>query len=167
MRRLILGVALLSIIVGAAALGFAGGGHATSAPAAAPVYLYWANSTAGRGAPWAKRPAATSIGRARLDGTGVEHSFVSGTGRGPCGVALDGAVPTVMLIGQYGLTVDVAPEDSPLRMVRMLEPTLATWGIPARRLWSNSDLAHLPSDYEDAQARRGPAGLVIPIPTAA
>jgi hypothetical protein len=90
MRRLILGVALLAIIAGAAILGFAAGGHATSAPAAAPVYLYWANSTAGRGAPWAKRPAATSIGRARLDGTGVEHSFVSGTGRGPCGVALDG-----------------------------------------------------------------------------
>src|SRR4029450_7078424 len=89
MRRLILGVALLAIIAGAATLGFAAGGHATSAPAAAPVYLYWANSTAGRGAPWAKRPAATSIGRARLDGTGVEHSFVSGTGRGPCGVALD------------------------------------------------------------------------------
>ena len=30
MRRLILGVALLALIVGAAALGFAAGGHATS-----------------------------------------------------------------------------------------------------------------------------------------
>jgi virginiamycin B lyase len=47
----------------------------TNAPTAAP-YLYWANSN-------------TTIGRARLDGTGVEQSFVSGTGRGPCGVALD------------------------------------------------------------------------------
>jgi hypothetical protein len=75
MRRLILGVALLAIIVGAATLGFAAGGHATSAPAAAP-YLYWASGK-------------TTIGRARLDGTGVEQSFVSGTGRGPCGVALD------------------------------------------------------------------------------
>jgi virginiamycin B lyase len=85
MRRLILGVALLAIIVGAAALGFAAGGHATSAPAAAPVHLYWANNTEG----WGARPAATTIGRARLDGTGVEHSFVSGAGRRPCGVALD------------------------------------------------------------------------------
>ena len=57
----------------------------TSARTAAPVHLYWANSTFGRGA----KPAATTIGRARLDGTGVEHSFVSGTGRRPCGVALD------------------------------------------------------------------------------
>src|SRR6266508_2970168 len=57
----------------------------TSARTAAPVHLYWANDRSG----WGARPAATTIGRARLDGTGVEHSFVSGTGRGPCGVALD------------------------------------------------------------------------------
>jgi len=82
--RLIVGVALLAVI-GVAALGFAAGGHATSAPAAAPVHLYWANNTPG----WGARPAATTIGRARLDGTGVEHSFVSGAGRRPCGVALD------------------------------------------------------------------------------
>jgi hypothetical protein len=55
----------------------------TSARSAAPAYLYWANSTFG------PKPFATTIGRARLDGTGVEHNFVSGTGRGPCGVALD------------------------------------------------------------------------------
>ena len=57
----------------------------SSAPTAAPVHLYWANNTPG----WGARPGATTIGRARLDGTGVEHSFVSGTGRIPCGVALD------------------------------------------------------------------------------
>jgi hypothetical protein len=57
----------------------------TSARTAAPVHLYWANNTPG----WGAKPGATTIGRARLDGTGVEHSFVSGTGRGPCGVALD------------------------------------------------------------------------------
>jgi hypothetical protein len=77
MRRLILGVGLLAIIVGAATFGFAAGGHATSVPAAAPVYLYWASGK-------------TTIGRARLDGTGIEQGFVSGTGRGPCGLALDG-----------------------------------------------------------------------------
>jgi hypothetical protein len=84
--RLIVGVALIAVIV--AALGFAAGGHATSnrpsrnvelhltnAPTDAS-YLYWVNGK-------------TTIGRARLDGTGVEHSFVSGTGRGPCGLALD------------------------------------------------------------------------------
>ena len=57
----------------------------TNTSTAAPVHLYWANNTEG----WGVRPAATTIGRARLDGTGVEQSFVSGTGRRPCGVALD------------------------------------------------------------------------------
>jgi hypothetical protein len=57
----------------------------TSARTAAPVHLYWANNTPG----WGARPSATTIGRARLDGRGVEHSFVSGAGRRPCGVALD------------------------------------------------------------------------------
>jgi hypothetical protein len=47
----------------------------TNAPTAGP-YLYWANSK-------------TTIARARLDGTGFEQRFLSGTGRSPCGVALD------------------------------------------------------------------------------
>jgi hypothetical protein len=57
----------------------------TSGRTAATVHLYWANNTPG----WGARPAATTIGRARLDGTGVEQRFVSGAGRRPCGVALD------------------------------------------------------------------------------
>jgi sulfopyruvate decarboxylase TPP-binding subunit len=83
------------------------------------------------------------------------------------GIALDGGVPTVMLVGQYGQSATVPPEESPLRMVRMLEPTLATWGIPARRLWSNADLARFSADYEEACTRRGPTALIIPIPTVA
>jgi hypothetical protein len=57
----------------------------TSARASAPVYLYWANFKPG----WGAKPASTTLGRARLDGTGVEHSFVSKAGRLPCGIALD------------------------------------------------------------------------------
>jgi hypothetical protein len=57
----------------------------TSARSAAPVHLYWTNNTLA----WGSKPAATTIGRARLDGTGVELSFLSGTGRRPCGAALD------------------------------------------------------------------------------
>lgn len=81
------------------------------------------------------------------------------------GIALDAAVPTVMIIGQYGQAADVPPEKSPLRMVRMLEPTLETWGIPHRRLWSDGDLAAIPADYEAAHRRGGPAALIVPIAT--
>lgn len=65
-------VLLLVMLVGVVAVTT----DSTNAPAAAPVYLYWANGK-------------TTIGRARLDGTGIEQSFISGTGRGPCGIALD------------------------------------------------------------------------------
>jgi sulfopyruvate decarboxylase subunit alpha len=83
------------------------------------------------------------------------------------GIALDGAVPTVMLVGLYGYKPATPPEESPLRMVNMLELTLATWGIPIRRLWSNDDLAGFPAAYEEALNRRGPSALVIPISTIA
>src|SRR5262245_44323584 len=73
----LVGVVLAGVVAGTTAW--------TSARAAAPVHLYWANNTEG----WGARPAATTIGRARLDGTGVEHSFLSRAGRRPCGVALD------------------------------------------------------------------------------
>ena len=74
------------VLVGIALVAFVAVATAgTSARTAAPVYLYWANSTPGSGA----KPPATTLGRARLDGTGVEHGFISGAGRRPCGVALD------------------------------------------------------------------------------
>ncbi len=73
-------------LVGAALVGVVAVTTAwASVRTAAPVHLYWANNTPG----WGARPASTTIGWARLDGTGVEHSFVSGAGRIPCGVALD------------------------------------------------------------------------------
>jgi sulfopyruvate decarboxylase subunit alpha len=83
------------------------------------------------------------------------------------GIALDGEVPTVMLIGQYGHKAELAPEDSPLRMVRMLEPTLGMWGVPTVRLWQDDDLAKVPQAYEEALERRGPTALIVPIPTTA
>jgi hypothetical protein len=80
------GKAAAVVLVGVALVGVVAVTTAwTSARAAARVHLYWSNNTDG----WGARPPATTIGRARLDGTGVEHSFVSGTGRRPCGVALD------------------------------------------------------------------------------
>ena len=41
MRRLIVGVALVTLIVGAAALGFAAGGHATSKRPVRTIELHW------------------------------------------------------------------------------------------------------------------------------
>lgn len=83
------------------------------------------------------------------------------------GIALDGEVPTVMFIGQYGHKAETAIEQSPLRMVHMLEPTLDLWDVPLVRLWSDADLERVPAAYEEALSRRGPTGLIVPIPTIA
>jgi sulfopyruvate decarboxylase TPP-binding subunit len=83
------------------------------------------------------------------------------------GIALDGEVPIVMIVGQYGQKAEIPAPESPLRMVRMLEPNLASWGIPARVLAADADLSHLPGDYEEALKRRGPTALIVPIPTVA
>lgn len=82
------------------------------------------------------------------------------------GIALDGGVPTVMFIGQYGHKAEVNVESSPLRMVRLLEPTLETWDVGSTRLWSNDDLAAIPALYDEAMARRVPYAFIVPIQTA-
>ena len=83
------------------------------------------------------------------------------------GIALDAAVPTVMLVGLYGYRPVAPPEASPSRMVALLEPTLATWSIPHRRLWSDDDLGDFADIYAEAFTRRGPTALIIPIATTA
>jgi len=83
------------------------------------------------------------------------------------GIALDGGVPTVMFIGQYGYKPASNIEDSPLRMVRMLEPTLETWGVHSFRLWHDDDLHKIPALYEEAMSLRVPYALIVPIPTTA
>jgi hypothetical protein len=47
MRRLIVGVALLALIAGAAALGFAAGGHATSKLPSRSIELHWGDHLQG------------------------------------------------------------------------------------------------------------------------
>ena len=79
------GKAAAAVLVGLILAGVVGVATGRTSAPAAPVYLYWANFTPG----WGAKPAATTLGRARLDGTGVEHSFISKAGRLPCGVALD------------------------------------------------------------------------------
>lgn len=82
------------------------------------------------------------------------------------GIALDAAVPTVMLIGQFGAKPGLPPEQSPSRMVRMLKPTLATWEIPHVELRSDADLTEVPARYDEAFEERRPLALIVPVVTA-
>ena len=77
------------------------------------------------------------------------------------GVALECDIPTVMLIGQYGQKADVPSEESPLRQVRMLEPTLQTWEVPFSRLYRNEDLNDFAQRYDDAMRNGRTTAFII------
>lgn len=80
-------------------------------------------------------------------------------------IALDARIPTLMLIGQYGRDVTRRVEDNRPRAVRLLEPTLSTWGVPYYRLESPRDLPNLRAAWERAHADRGPAAALVGAPT--
>ena len=77
------------------------------------------------------------------------------------GVALECDIPTVMLIGQYGQSVGVPSEQSHLRQVRMLEPTLQTWGVRFSRLDRNRDLEDFPHQYQVAMKNSQTSAFII------
>lgn len=77
------------------------------------------------------------------------------------GIALECEIPTVMLIGQYGQSVEVPSEQSHLRQVRMLEPTLDTWEVPFKRLYRNEDFDDFAARYEETFAHGRTFAFVI------
>lgn len=80
-------------------------------------------------------------------------------------IALDAKVPTFMVIGQYGRDVKVPVETNKLRVVRLLEPTLQTWGVPFWRLDRHNDLAHVQTAWDRAWTDRGPSALIVGAPS--
>jgi sulfopyruvate decarboxylase TPP-binding subunit len=82
------------------------------------------------------------------------------------GLSLDARVPACMLIGEYSRDPAVAPADHASRLVRLLEPTLATWEIPYYRLDEPSDLDAIPQAMDRAWRDRGPVALLVGAATA-
>lgn len=82
------------------------------------------------------------------------------------GLSLDARVPACMLIGEFARMPDVAPADHAMRLVRLLEPTLATWQIPYYRLDRPEQLAAIPAAMEQAWHDRGPVALLVGAVTA-
>ncbi|HEU0072297.1 MAG TPA: thiamine pyrophosphate-binding protein [Alphaproteobacteria bacterium] len=76
-------------------------------------------------------------------------------------IALDAKVPTFMLIGQYGRDVKQPIEKNRLRVVRLLEPTLDTWGVPHWRLDAETDLANIKTAWDRAWADLGPSAVIV------
>ncbi len=80
-------------------------------------------------------------------------------------IAFDAKVPTLMMVGQFQRDVGKTIEEQTSRAVRMLEPTLDTWGIPNWRIEGPGDLGVIQQAYRRAHADRGPAAVIVGAPT--
>jgi sulfopyruvate decarboxylase subunit alpha len=80
-------------------------------------------------------------------------------------IALDARVPTFMMVGQFQRDVNKTIEEQASRAVRMLEPTLKTWGIPYWRIESPDDIGALKQAHDRAWNDLGPAVVIIGAPT--
>jgi sulfopyruvate decarboxylase subunit alpha len=80
-------------------------------------------------------------------------------------IALDAKVPTFIMVGQFLRDVTKRVEDNRVRAVRLLEPTLDTWGVPHYRLEGPNDLGVFREAYDRAQSDLGPACVLVGAPT--
>jgi sulfopyruvate decarboxylase TPP-binding subunit len=81
------------------------------------------------------------------------------------GVAMDGKVPVLYLIGLLSREKDKDPRESRHSMVRFCEPLLDTFAVPHARLEGPNDVGLIPEYYRLAWQRRGPAALLVGLET--
>ncbi len=84
-------------------------------------------------------------------------------------VCLDAHVPMVFLVGQFGREFSnfARPATESRRtMVRIMEPMLASIGVPFHCLDSEADLVHMDQAYAQAQQERNAVVLLVSAPMA-
>ena len=74
------------------------------------------------------------------------------------GLALDLALPLVMMIGYRGWRADGPLTDS---AAVFLEPTLDTWGIPHHLVVDDAHVGRISAAHHEAQLRGGPVAVLI------
>ena len=80
-------------------------------------------------------------------------------------LAFDAQVPTFMFVGQFGRDLTRDSNDNRRRGVRMLEPTMETWGVPFYRLENPEDIGVVEEAYQKCQEVEGPVAVIIGAPT--
>ena len=80
-------------------------------------------------------------------------------------LSLDARVPLLMLIGEFARDVSKPSTENDLRAVRLLAPTLETWGIPYFRLEGPQDAGCVCEAFERAHTERGPVAVIVGAPT--
>jgi len=81
------------------------------------------------------------------------------------GIAMDGRIPIFYMIGLLSREPDKDPLESKHSMVRYAEPLLDLFGVPHARLEGPDDVKHIPAYYRMSRERRGPAAVLVGLPT--
>jgi sulfopyruvate decarboxylase TPP-binding subunit len=81
------------------------------------------------------------------------------------GIAIDGRVPVLYLIGLLSRERDKDPSESKHSMVRYCEPLLDLFGVPHARLEGPDDVHLIPEYYRLSRERRGPAAVLVGMET--
>jgi sulfopyruvate decarboxylase TPP-binding subunit len=81
------------------------------------------------------------------------------------GIAIDARIPTCMLVGYFGRDVNRPARDNPATAVRLIEPTLDTWGIAHFPLERPEDLHVVTDAYRFCVEHSGPSVVLIGAPT--
>ena len=80
-------------------------------------------------------------------------------------IALDAEVPTLIFVGEFGRDVTKPSSGSQVARVRLLEPTLDTWGVPYYRLDNTPDLKLIESAVIQSNEEKGPVVVIVGAPT--
>ena len=80
-------------------------------------------------------------------------------------IPFDARVPTLLVIGQFGRDVTKTARENSLRAVRMVEPTLDTWGVLYYLLEGPEDIECFAEAYRRCQDERGPVAVIVGAPT--
>jgi len=81
------------------------------------------------------------------------------------GIAMDGRIPTCMLVGYFGRDLTRPARENASNAVRLIEPTLETWGVPYFPIESAADLPVIAEAYRHSLEHQGPAVVLIGAPT--
>jgi sulfopyruvate decarboxylase TPP-binding subunit len=81
------------------------------------------------------------------------------------GISMDARIPTCMLVGYFGRDLTRTARENAARAVRIIEPTLDTWGIPYFPMEGPDDLPVIASAYARSLEERGPGVVLIGAPT--
>jgi sulfopyruvate decarboxylase TPP-binding subunit len=81
------------------------------------------------------------------------------------GIAMDGRIPTCMLVGYFGRDVTRTARDNAARAIHLIEPTLDTWAISYFPIEGPDDLGAIGRAYRHSLEHLGPSVILIGAPT--